>query len=217
MLGESCSVLLSSLMLLMDTPATPTRATDRTRTADTPVTRTADTPLTGTHRPSDRTYTVPAGTRTTDTQSLATSYSLRASRISISSSNERDGKSMTMFFRPIEADNCVRHLLALVGLVYNRYPPCPHSNSLPNPNPPPHPHRNDISNPNTRHDECSEVDENLMNVVLNLPQRYYLEDRFRAQLMPALESIYEGRETELETVVEGRLLSFQIVKKSNQT
>lgn len=184
-MGESCRLLLSSLMLLMDTPATPTGLPPGTGHPTGHSTGAPPGPPGGhSGPPPDRGVNTPGMRRPSDNltpQQLATSFSLKASRISVCNSSEeiRDGKSMMMCFRPLDADNSVRHLLSLVGVTYHHYPAF----------------------------DVTAKDDGLMSMLFNLPRRYYAEERFKMQLLPALESICEGREEELKEKIQNRLNS----------
>jgi hypothetical protein len=186
-LGTGCQLLLSYLMKLMDTPAT---------VADTNSIENDD--IIGNGKggkekgvATANNHLVKAKNLCPSTLQLATTFPLMQSLISDSNSRNNTShsgiqdKAMVVHFRPLDADNSVRHLLSLVGLACIRRPDL--RDLLVDPLRPNH---------------------GLLGSLLGLPDRYFTVERFKRQLLPTLLSIYKDREAEVEERIRPCIISF---------
>ena len=217
MMVESSQLLLESLMTLMDTPVNSSKEIEKDGISL--VTLPSTVPGAG---------VVTKIVRKTSTSEvslnpsqLATCYTLKSSSINSSchvDQNISDSKSMELFFRPLDADNSVRHLLSLIGFIYsqsladtiitekysdgqliveNMIKERKESEEV----------RTEVDDTveavkeelkRSEEKEEKRILEGLLRALLCLPKRYYTEERFKMQLLPTLQSVYEGREDELK-------------------
>ena len=215
MMAESSRLLLESLMTLMDTPVNLSKEINKDGISL--VTFPSTGPGAGVVTKIVRKTS--ASTMAPTSSQLATSYTLKSSPINPSchaDHNISESKSMELLFRPLDADNSVRHLLSLIGLIYSQSfanigtteknsderlfveSMCEKKES---------PLVRTKGNDGVKatkgeiemreEKEESRVHEGLLKALLCLPKRYYTEERFKMQLLPTLQSVYEGREDEL--------------------
>ena len=137
---------------------------------------------------------------------LATSYTLTSSTINTFHHLDQkmfSSKPMLLSFRPLDADNSVRYLLSLIGFMYHHCSATLNKLEEDNGTEEIIEGRNEeigIEEKELMKEEkggCNIVHKGLIKALFCLPVRYYTEERFKIQLLPALQSIYEGREGEL--------------------
>ena len=119
MMAESSRLLLESLMTLMDTPVNLSKEINKDGISL--VTFPSTGPGAGAVTKIVRKTS--ASTMAPTSSQLATCYTLKSSPINPSCHADHyisDSKSMELLFRPLDADNSVRHLLSLIGLIYSQ-------------------------------------------------------------------------------------------------
>jgi hypothetical protein len=146
LLGASCSILMNSLMSLLETNA--------------------------------------ALLKEGAASASSTAYLAGPSLLSTCNRGVSQSRDLMIHFRAVDADSCVQSVLSLLDDVSKQCPALV----------------KDLTGEEEREGGSDTL---LLSSLFGMPERYFTVDKFRAQLLPALQSLHVGREEQLKDRIRG--------------
>ena len=134
----------------------------------------------------------------------ATAYMLRSSLISVSSvsslsknncmsSIQTETKELLLNFRAADAESFVKQILSLIGKICSNSPDMIESFTG--------------STGSTGSVMCGvKCSTDLIDSLIAMPPRYFRDDRYSTQLLPVLSTLFIGRKSELDTLIQEQLV-----------